>query len=975
MSLIKELSIKIVFLLVSILIYACCSFAKYKIDEYLVMDEKLKEFKVVTSERNRIQTPLIGHQDLDCYDQKNSAVEGILNSYLEAVNKTIEKLYKLGEYKQVDKAIKKIPVPFGKDCSVYVAKNSKFRFRLGKTVDLSTDSIGEKWEKKFFPAYRQYNKKRGALDPEAKPVNVSSLKSKKKLQKNQYVKNFMDVNVKVFSLPTTYKSFQRYVNKVAVIYDFKRQKYFYHNFATSTIQRQKRANSRKKLKFDSFYFYIFLDALDADNFRLFQEVSLMLTRSNKNKSLSLSLDKSKDLFYVGDNLLFSQHRTQMDGLTWIEPFPTFFDYLLNQFGLNIIYSIVVMVLLLLGEFRYCNKRYEVKILLLASLVLFFVHLILYAFYIQNSFHLESELRSSFVQRHINYLKRLEVKFSDSIVEIEQKISKDFYSEKPLSSNVYEDYIGAAYIHTKNPKSSRKQRNALHIINMKRRTIESDIVRSFMGTLIVLHEELEDFKSIKDIPRRMQRVEDKYIQLKDREKDLLRYNDESLDRLITRYKSLYADNRAGKFFKLGIVKQGYYLMWNKKGKGDTFHFFTSAIPGHRLLNRFLNAYFVQDELTPNSKTSARDHKNRRWGNQIVSDEYYNYLYEKHYNNFNKSFNVEVNDEKYWGVFLQNAAFPQIDFLFLSKVNDENKLLLDFEKTFHPANWAIFSTTLFLVLLLCYALLRPMAELLSGFASIEQENYDYSLTIRGRDEVAVVSKGFNKMIHQMDERQQMIPFISGAVGHLFSKMENNQAIIKGNAVVLFSDIRSFTTISENYTPEQIVTMLNGYFTLYQPLADKYDGIIERFIGDAVSMVFLEDMNENYIENSVAMAKEVMLAIDKFNEDRVNAGEWAIKNGIGMSHGYVHFSLVGNEEKTEFFILGDSPEIAEELEAESKRGKNSLIITDDFIENHCKENTSFVPFESLVYPEKRFFEIVQDGYEVHHHDIIETKEPEST
>ncbi|PCJ17690.1 MAG: hypothetical protein COB02_12795 [Candidatus Cloacimonadota bacterium] len=943
---IKEISFKIFFIISALFVYLLVSFINYKIDEYTIQSVKVKSFLKVLSERDAIQTPLVGHNDLPSYKQKNEAIESIFQVYIKTLETKLIKFYSKNKKKGIKQLIKSINVPFGENCSVYVAINKKFKFLIGK--DLS-NRFGKKWESKFFLAYKQYSKINGPLK-NAVPISKSKLKTSRQQLNDKYVQQFMDINIKILTFPTTYESFERYVNKVTVVYNFKKNKSIYHYFVKIKIPRKGKSDY-------PFYFYIFLDADEAKNTRINKEVSLMLIRSNKNESLTLSKDKGKDLFYIGNNLVYSKYRSNNDGLTWIEQYPSFSDFLYLQKSLNLVYVILTVICLILGDFRFFNRRYEIKLLLLILLVLFFIHVIINLFFNENTQNLEDSLKIKFKQKNIVYLKSLENKFNDYMRFIEKEISIDFHSKKPLSSNIYGNFISALYLQVKDSAN----RSKLERINLIKRKVESDILCSFLPRLMVLHKEYVEHNDISSMDKRVEKIEIIYSDELEKEKDLMTYNSKSLDRLMMRYKSLYSKDVAGKFIRLSIVKQGYYLLWNKMGEGDSFKFMSVGVPGYKLFSVFFDKELLQKKGIKNYLLYAQDHKEEHLGDKEIKKKLFDSLLNKHKNSIGKVFDVDIENIKYWGVLLNNVSFPSINFLFLSKKENEILLLNKFSKTYIPAHIIIFSLTILLALLLCYSLMRPMTAMLLGFSKIEEEDFDYKIKIISNDENAVVSKGFNNMIEQMNERQQMMPFISGAVGHLFKKMEDNQAVIKGNAVVLFADIRSFTTISETYTPEEVVSMLNGYFSLYQPLADKYDGIIERFIGDAVSMVFLEDMNKNYIENAVIMAKEVMLAIDKFNEERLSVGEWTIKNGIGMSHGYVYFSLVGNEEKTEFFILGDSPEIAEELEAESKRGKNSLIITDNFIQEHCKKTTTFIEFESLVYPDKKFYEIVQDGYEI--------------
>lgn len=195
------------------------------------------------------------------------------------------------------------------------------------------------------------------------------------------------------------------------------------------------------------------------------------------------------------------------------------------------------------------------------------------------------------------------------------------------------------------------------------------------------------------------------------------------------------------------------------------------------------------------------------------------------------------------------------------------------------------------------------------------------------------------------------------YVFARFDAGDRVLQSSAAVLFCDIRSFTTISETYEAWEIVEMLNGYFSVWQPIVEKYGGIIDRFIGDAISVVFLEEMHPDYISRAVSVANEVMIEVQTFNRERFARGEFTIKNGIGIAVSDVDLTILGNEEKRDFFLHGRAVEVSEELEAESKRGVFSKIIVDEQTWMATSSSFQFEDFDSEVYPSEAFYELVHD------------------
>ena len=186
--------------------------------------------------------------------------------------------------------------------------------------------------------------------------------------------------------------------------------------------------------------------------------------------------------------------------------------------------------------------------------------------------------------------------------------------------------------------------------------------------------------------------------------------------------------------------------------------------------------------------------------------------------------------------------------------------------------------------------------------------------------------------------MRPFVSDAANHLFKIMSQGRQIVESNGAVLFSDIRSFTSISEQYSAENIVEMLNDYFTLWQDIVHKHGGIIDRFEGDAISVVFLEEVHSDYMHRAIRTAEEFRGRLPGFNLNRTKQNKFSVENGSGIAESIVSFAVVGTEEKQEFFIYGEAPESAEHLEAVSKIGIYTNVMVDQKIFDTTNDNFEF-------------------------------------
>jgi adenylate cyclase len=149
------------------------------------------------------------------------------------------------------------------------------------------------------------------------------------------------------------------------------------------------------------------------------------------------------------------------------------------------------------------------------------------------------------------------------------------------------------------------------------------------------------------------------------------------------------------------------------------------------------------------------------------------------------------------------------------------------------------------------------------------------------------------------------------------------------VLFSDIRSFTTLSEATPPDRLVAWLNEYFTLMVSILYKHDGTLDKFIGDAVMAYWGAPMpEEKHAERAVRCAMEMAREVAKWNEGRISLGLPPLYNGIGINSGPAIVGSVGAdigvEKSFNFTCLGDTVNAASRVEGLTKQFKKTVLFT---------------------------------------------------
>ena len=134
---------------------------------------------------------------------------------------------------------------------------------------------------------------------------------------------------------------------------------------------------------------------------------------------------------------------------------------------------------------------------------------------------------------------------------------------------------------------------------------------------------------------------------------------------------------------------------------------------------------------------------------------------------------------------------------------------------------------------------------------------------------------------------------------------------DVTVLFSDIRGFTAMSEKMKPKEVVSTLNSYFSEMIDIIFKFDGTLDKIVGDELMVVFGAPIaRDNDAERAVQTAIGMVESLKKFNDKRVKKGKVPINAGIGINKGKVISGNIGSKDQMDYTVIGDTVNLGARL-----------------------------------------------------------------
>lgn len=152
-------------------------------------------------------------------------------------------------------------------------------------------------------------------------------------------------------------------------------------------------------------------------------------------------------------------------------------------------------------------------------------------------------------------------------------------------------------------------------------------------------------------------------------------------------------------------------------------------------------------------------------------------------------------------------------------------------------------------------------------------------------------------------------------------------RADITVLFADIRNFTSISENMDASSVTTILNEYFGALVPIIEESGGVLNKFMGDAMLVIFGEPKkDENHALIAIKCATKMLSKVRHLQDKWMDEGKPKIEMGIGISSGEAFIGNIGSNDRLEYTVIGDTVNTASRIENYNKVYKTNFLISEE-------------------------------------------------
>lgn len=207
------------------------------------------------------------------------------------------------------------------------------------------------------------------------------------------------------------------------------------------------------------------------------------------------------------------------------------------------------------------------------------------------------------------------------------------------------------------------------------------------------------------------------------------------------------------------------------------------------------------------------------------------------------------------------------------------------------------------------------------------------------VSLMVKSLLRLHHDSVQQRKLHRFLAP---ELVAELARNEELLAGQvkettATVLFTDIRGFTTLSERLSPIQVVTFLNQFLDEMTEAVMDHQGMLDKYIGDAVMAVFGVPLERpDHADAALRAALDMRSRLEKLNKEMHAAGLPSLSIGVGLHTGPLVVGAIGSRKRQDYTVIGDTVNVAARLESLNRQLETDILLSeatrDSLQGRHC-------------------------------------------
>ena len=216
--------------------------------------------------------------------------------------------------------------------------------------------------------------------------------------------------------------------------------------------------------------------------------------------------------------------------------------------------------------------------------------------------------------------------------------------------------------------------------------------------------------------------------------------------------------------------------------------------------------------------------------------------------------------------------------------------------------------------------------SVLQSIRQGNLQQNVPVMSHDEFGMIAQQMNAMLEHLRNQERIHKTLERIVGpNIMEKLltTDDETLKKGqqhDVAIMFCDMRDFTKMSEAASTEEVIFFMNTFFSDLSEIVSKHNGIINKFMGDAILAVYGLESDSNPVEDAIRSSLEILEHTQMFTMPDGSHPDM----GAGIHFGRVVAGTIGSDQRYEYTFLGDAVNTASRLEGLTKRLGYKIVVS---------------------------------------------------